>query len=148
MTEILLDSNVLLRLLAATDPRHAISNAAVTDALSRGDTIYLAPQVVMESWVVMTRPRDVNGFGWSTAVVQGALDGAMRRLPLLPENPAVFAEWWTLVGFGVNGKRAHDARLAAIMQVHGVRHIMTFNVADFASFDGIVPFVPGTQPVP
>lgn len=146
MIKILLDSNVLLRLLAAEDPRHAISNAAVTDALSRGDTIHLAPQVVMESWVVMTRPRDVNGFGWSASVAHGALDGAMRRLPLLPETPAVFSDWWMLVGSGVHGKRAHDARLAAIMRVHGVRHIMTFNIADFASFDGIVPFVPGTTP--
>lgn len=37
----------------------------------------------------------------------------------------------------VRGKRAHDARLAALMQTHGVRHIHTFNVSDFVGFTGI-----------
>lgn len=31
----------------------------------------------------------------------------------------------------VQGKRAHDARLAALMTLHGVPNILTLNVADF-----------------
>jgi len=32
------------------------------------------------------------------------------------------------------------------MKVHGIRHMLTFNVSDFANLEGIIPFAPGTSP--
>ena len=144
--EIVLDSNVLLRLLAREDRRHADAQRAVARALGQGHAVRLLPQVVMESWVVLTRPREVNGFGWTVAEAADALGEVIQLFPLLPETEAVFAAWWDLVKLGIHGKRAHDARLAAAMKVHGVRLLMTFNTDDFTGLPEIAPFAPGSNP--
>lgn len=148
MSRVLLDSNVLLRLLARNDPRHDIANRAVVSALRSGHELHLAPQVIMESWVVLTRPIDVNGFGWPASTAHETLAGAMARFTLLPETPDVFTMWWGwvhLVGAGVRGKRAHDLRLASLMRIHGLHYVLTFNVDDFAGLDGITPIPPSSD---
>jgi predicted nucleic acid-binding protein len=38
----------------------------------------------------------------------------------------------------------HDARLVALMMVHGVRQIVTFNAADFTRYAGIDVVRPDT----
>jgi hypothetical protein len=43
---------------------------------------------------------------------------------------------------GVCGKKAHDTRLVAAMLVHGVKHILTFNVGDFARYPNVVVLDP------
>jgi predicted nucleic acid-binding protein len=42
----------------------------------------------------------------------------------------------------VLGKNAHDARLVAAMNVHGVTHLLTFNAADFRRFTTIQVMTP------
>jgi predicted nucleic acid-binding protein len=37
----------------------------------------------------------------------------------------------------VSGKPAHDARLVAAMQVHGITSILTFDKSDFSRYPGI-----------
>jgi hypothetical protein len=50
----------------------------------------------------------------------------------------VFDAWQRIVVIhGVVGKQTHDAHLAAIMQVHAVKSILTFNVSHFERFPGI-----------
>jgi predicted nucleic acid-binding protein len=66
-------------------------------------------------------------------------------MSLLPENDRVYREWRQIVvKHGVMGVQVHDARLAAAMYVHGVRHILTLNVADFSRFDGLMALHPGS----
>lgn len=145
MSDVLVDSNVLLRLLAKADPKHTVADESVREVLEAGHRPCVAPQVVMESWVVLTRPVAVNGFGWRAEEARETLAGAMERFGFLEETPAVFPAWWKLAGGGVLGKRAHDARLVALMHVHEVPFMLTFNVADFAEFQGIAAFVPGGE---
>jgi predicted nucleic acid-binding protein len=55
---------------------------------------------------------------------------------VLPDSPLVYPEWKRLIlEHSVTGVRAHDARLVAVMNVHGVRRILTFDRDDFASYD-------------
>ena len=68
MSRILLDTNVVLRLAKTEDAQHELVRTAVGIRALRGDDGVLAPQVLIEFWVVATRPPDVNGFGWSPAV--------------------------------------------------------------------------------
>jgi len=147
MSDVLLDSNVLLRLLAPTDPKHVVAADAVANAIRAGHRLLIAPQVVMETWVVLTRPAEVNGYGWTPEASKEALDSAMQRFPLAAETPDVFTAWWRIVPDGVRGKRAHDARLAALMHVHGIRHVLTFNLDDFKNLPDIVAIEPGV-PIP
>src|SRR5206468_403514 len=96
-------------------------------------------QVLGEFWSVCTRPtRARGGFGPS-------LDEADRRLRLierfyrfLPDSAAVHGEWRRLlVAHGVAGVQVHDVQLVAAMNVHGVTHLLTLNVPDFARYSGI-----------
>ncbi|MEK7832647.1 MAG: hypothetical protein AAB401_16260 [Acidobacteriota bacterium] len=40
------------------------------------------------------------------------------------------------------GKPAHDARIVAAMKVHGIAHLLTFNVGDFKRFPNITVVSP------
>jgi hypothetical protein len=42
----------------------------------------------------------------------------------------------------VVGKNGHDARLVAAMMVHGLTHLLTFNVQDFRRYPGITAVTP------
>ncbi len=41
----------------------------------------------------------------------------------------------------VGGKQVHDANIAATMLAHGIRRLLTFNVADFRRFAGLIELV-------
>jgi len=135
MAQYLIDTNVLLRLVAPTAAQHALAVQAVRTLLARGDELMLAPQVVMEFWSVATRPLAVNGFGWTAADTEIEVAKLLAQFPLLPETPAVFSQWLRLVtARGTVGKQVHDAHVVALLNVHNVSHLLTFNVADFASY--------------
>lgn len=38
--------------------------------------------------------------------------------------------------------QVHDTRLVALMEVHGVRHILTLNPGDFARFEHVLTVTP------
>jgi predicted nucleic acid-binding protein len=70
---------------------------------------------------------------------------AIRRLfRLLRDERTIYAIWEQLVStHGVQGKQAHDARLAAAMQRHSIMRILTFNAADFSRYPDITAVSPG-----
>lgn len=96
------------------------------------------PQVLVEFWVVATRPRQANGLGWDPTAARAADDGLVSLFPMLPDVPEAFPRWLSLVSEGsVCGKRAHDVRLAAAALSNGVGEILTLNPADFADVPGL-----------
>ncbi len=134
----LLDTNVLLRM---SEP----GTVACDDALRMvahlrraGHELVIAPQVMVEFWCAATRPSNRNGLGWSVEQADAALTQWEASFGMVPETPAIYHEWRRLVGsIGVSGVQVHDARIVAGMTVHGITHILTFNVADFTRFAGI-----------
>ncbi len=138
MTRYLVDTNVLLRSAVNTSARNPAAASAITTLLTQGDELFLVPQVLMEFWSVATRPAAVNGFGWPVGVVRAEIDRLLDQFPLLPETPVVFGEWLRLVTqYGVMGKQSHDTRLVAILNVHQVARLLTFNTDDFKIFGAI-----------
>ncbi len=60
--------------------------------------------------------------------------------PIVPETPDIYTAWRSLAqATGVIGKQVHDTRLVAVCQVHGLTHVLTFNVQHFARPAGLVP---------
>lgn len=54
------------------------------------------------------------------------------------DERAVYSTWRQLIArHSVRGKPAHDARLVAAMNRHGLKHILTFNTSDFVRYLGI-----------
>lgn len=141
----LVDTSVLVRLANDTDPQHDVADRAVVQLHMRGETLCLTPQVFVESYNVATRPANVNGLGYPIPAVEQKLSIYESVFPLLPETPAIHPAWRSLVSSAaVVGKQVHDARLAAVCQVHTVSHLLTFNTRHFARF---TPFIPSLSVV-
>jgi predicted nucleic acid-binding protein len=84
------------------------------------------------------RPITRNGFGLSASEADTEVRAVELGMTLLPDNAAIYHEWRRIiVQHSVLGVQVHDARLAATMYVHGVAHILTFNVNDFTRFVGL-----------
>lgn len=137
---VLLDTNILARSAQPDSPLHAPARAAIAALKHRGDDLCVLPQILYEFWVVCTRPREqYGGFGMSTNRAHAELTEIKALFTFLPDPPNLYDEWEQLVvQHDVKGKTAHDARLVAAMNRHGLTHILTFNATDFARFPGIV----------
>lgn len=143
----LVDTNILLRILHRTDPRHAIVRGAIRILRTNSHELQATSQNFIEFWNASTRPITNNGFGLTSTETAGLLRIAERLFPLLPDAPAIYPEWRRLVvEYSVSGVQVYDTRLAASMLVHHVTHILTFNTSDFARYapEGIVAVDPTT----
>lgn len=138
MATYLADTNLLLRLADPASPQHPVATQALASLLARGDEVFVTPQNFIEFWAVATRPVDANGFGWSRDRTAQEVTELQSRFPMLPDSPEIFLRWLGLVRqLPIHGKRVHDARLAAVLEAHGIDHLITFNTADFAVFTSI-----------
>ncbi len=135
---ILLDTNILARLLQPTHPDH--DRAADAISFLHGDecTLVIVPQVLYELWVIATRPKAANGLGLTSVETDSYVRTIRLLFPLLPDWQDIFREWQLIVrSFDVVGRAAHDARLVAAMKVHRVGHILTFDARDFVRYQDI-----------
>lgn len=140
---ILLDTNLLLRAVQPEHGDHEVANRAVRRLRNSGHELCLVPQVVYEFWVVATRPSEVNGLGLSIERASREVGQALSIFTIRRDERAIFERWTQLVAqHSVSGKAAHDCRLVAAMQRHGISHLLTFNVGDFARYEGLIAIHP------
>jgi predicted nucleic acid-binding protein len=105
-------------------------------------------QNIAEFWNVCTRPASARGgYGLSVAETERRVRLLERLFPVLTETPAAYPLWRNLVvAHGVQGVQVHDARLVALLQAHGITHVITLNGADFARYPGVVALRPNAVP--
>lgn len=136
------DTNVLARSVQVNHPMHESARKSVRLLLERGDEVYVLPQNFYEFWVIATRPEEKNGLGLSVSEAQNHLTSFETTLLLVPDIPPIYSRWKNLVNQrAVMGKNAHDARIIAAMDVHGISHLLTFNGSDFKRFDDLITVV-------
>lgn len=143
----LVDTNILLRLVNPSDSLYAAARTAVQTLQGQGHELRIGSQNAAEFWNVVTRPVDRNGLGLSPPRADRLLSFFEKIFVPLPDLPLVYGEWRRLVvEHGVSGVQVHDARLVALMSVHGISRILTFNGRDFHRFleDGIEAVEPST----
>jgi predicted nucleic acid-binding protein len=63
--KILVDTNVFLRASDASSEQYETCVAALGSLAGQGWNAFVCAQVIIEFWTVATRPRDVNGLGFS-----------------------------------------------------------------------------------
>jgi len=98
----------------------------------------IAPQNLVEFWAVATRSLAENGLGMDRTTAAKELPELRRLFRVLPYTREVLEIWQRIViEQDVSGKQTHDAHLVAMMQVHSVASILTFNAAHFTRFPGI-----------
>jgi predicted nucleic acid-binding protein len=141
---VLLDTNILLRIVQPQHPQCAVAARALHALRRRDEALLIVQQNIVEFWAVTTRPMIANGLGWTTEQVIDEVASMRRLFSELPELP-IQETWERLVqSYSVSGKNIHDARLVAAMVVHNVPQILTFNGRDFARYGEIRVLDPAT----
>lgn len=131
---VLVDTNVLLRRIQRSHASHAVAVESVAHLLAAGEAVHFTLQNIAAFWNVATRPAEHNGLGFSAAVALAKVEKIEEALELLPDTPAIYAEWKALVlRHGVIGVKVHDARLVAA-NVHGIGRLLTFSPGDFTRY--------------
>jgi predicted nucleic acid-binding protein len=129
-----------------------LAREALRHLTVNGSTLGVAPQNLIEFWAVATRPRIANGLGLTPAQAVAELANMKAAFGLLPETAGLFPEWERIcTTYNVQGKQSYDARLVAVMKVHGVARILTFNTADFVRYaagESITVLEPSSVPAP
>jgi predicted nucleic acid-binding protein len=135
---VLIDTSTLLRTLQLRHPEYETATQALEMLPERGRQLHVVPQILVELWVVSTRPVAQNGLGMSPAETAVELTRLKSIFVLLPDVPAIHPAWEALViQHQVSGKPAHDARLVAAAQVHGLTAILTFDKSGFSRYSTI-----------
>jgi predicted nucleic acid-binding protein len=137
------DTNVLLRLSHRNHPQHNVIAAAMRRLIDRDVVFCFTPQNLGEFWNASTRPLERNGFGLSIQETDAHVRSIEQTMKLLPEDERVYRAWRRLLlSHDVRGVQVHDAHLAAVLEVHGVTHLLTFNGTDFKRFPALIPVHP------
>jgi predicted nucleic acid-binding protein len=142
MATYLVDTNVLLRLVDRSATQHGVAARAVEFLLRNGDVLFIGGQNLIEFWAVATRPVESRGLGFDRANALAEVESLRRMFVLLPEPTQIFDEWFKLIQqYVIEGKRAHDARLAALLLANRIDFLLTFNVEDFRTL-GVAVIAP------
>jgi hypothetical protein len=113
----LIDSNILVFLADPNSPFFSESARAVYLLLGGGEELYVAPQNLIEFWVVATRPVGSRGLGMSAAQAQAEIARIKSMFRLAPDSPAVYLEW-----DGTIHPYISSLRCGFVLCDEGVRH--------------------------
>jgi|SRR5581483_2208943 len=140
----LIDTNVFLRAAKRNDPARQLVLEALRKLRKNNETLCYTTQVLVEFWNVCTRPPTARGgLGLSCQATERKIRIIEKWFHLLPENLATHQEWRRLVvAHSVQGVQVHDTMLVAVMQVHNVLRLLTFNGDDFRRFPGVTVLSP------
>ena len=135
----LVDTSVLVRTVHPPDPSRAIAVRALRTLGSAGHRLCVLPQNLAEFWFTCTRPVDSNGLGYSFARTRRYISTFETIFELFYETPEVYREWRRLLDqYESSGRHLFDARLAAAAKFHGFDQVLTFDVAHFRRYSGIM----------
>lgn len=137
------DTNILLRVYDPADSQHRVIQEALQRLTRAGIELCFTPQNIGEFWNVSTRPVGRNGFGLSIQEANAQVQSIERSMTLLPEDQTSYQNWRDLLlTYSVRGAEVHDAHIAAVLEVHGVGHLLTLNGKDFKRFPHVIPVHP------
>jgi predicted nucleic acid-binding protein len=138
---ILLDTSILARLPDTASPDRPIVLAALSKILRNNEELVVVPQNIYEFWAAATRRPGApssggqNGLGMSIERAAVWLRKIQNFCRVLPEVAEILPLWQNLViPQRISGFRAHDLRLIAAMQAHGISRLLTLNVRHFTGF--------------
>lgn len=133
---ILLDTNVLVHSKLANSVHYQAVTQRLTELYLRNEDLVICPQVVYEFYVVATRPLKSNGLGLTCVDALQEIDNLQQTYTLIEEPSNLLSDWMGLLHkYQTLGKSAHDTRLVAFMQGHGITRIYTLNPADLNRYN-------------
>lgn len=140
----LIDTNIFLRVAKRNDPERQNCLEALQRLAAHREELCYTTQTLVEFWNVCTRPTSARGgLGLSLAATERKAQVLEKRFRFLPESAATHQEWRRLVtAHAVEGVQVHDTMLVAVMTVHRIPHLLTYNKGDFKRFSSITALNP------
>lgn len=133
-----IDTSALLRYFIEDDPHQPVVKSVVDRLFDNGQALAYTPQVVREIWAVLTRPKEVGGYGHTPSDASLFVGEVEKNFILLPDVPQIHANWLNLVTtHNVSGRQVHDANHVAAMMTHGLSHVLTLDDRDFKRYSAI-----------
>jgi predicted nucleic acid-binding protein len=105
------------------------------------EPLLLSRQVLREYVASMTRQQP---WGKALSLREALADCAvfLQRFVMLEDGPPVWEQLLILARrYSFGGRQVHDANIVATMLAHGERRLLTFNIADFQRFAGLIEVV-------
>ena len=104
MNDCAVDTNIALCILNPSHPSHGSVLRLLRD-LREDSRIVLPPQACYEAYVVLTRPKLVNGFDLTSSAAYIEIDKLRRAFTVLPDPSEILDVWLDLCReHGVSGK--------------------------------------------
>ncbi len=128
----LIDSNVLIYATLANDPRHAVALVVLEMRRIKGNSAYISVQNLAEMYPNLTGPKnqppDTPEIAGKKIEAIACLDG----VTVLPVTAEVVRHTLKLCEkHGVLRQNYFDWQLVALMELEGIRTLVTENVSDF-----------------
>jgi len=141
------DTNVLVYSTVLGNPWHDQARQWLATLQRQGVRLYVTTQILREYLVVLTRG-DVFEKSCSVDQVLTQVEALLPSLKILDEPIDVLNLLHELVRqYQIRGKSIHDANVVAVMLVHGIRRLATYNSADFERYEEIsLESVPAADP--
>lgn len=142
VSPIFVDTNILVYAGLAQSPLNLLAVRRLNELEESGAELWMSRQILREYLASMTRP------GAMTITLPiNSLIADVRRFSedfhVAEDSAIVTAHLLTLLAtIPCGGKQIHDANIVATMQAHGIRHLLTHNVADFARFGAHITVLP------
>lgn len=142
---VFVDSNILIYADVPAAPENRSARTRLEELASEDADLWISRQVLREYMACMTRPQ-----AFMKAIPSAEVVDDIRRwesqFKIAEDGPSVTDQLLFLLGsVPVGGKQVHDANIVATMLAHGLKRILTHNVADFRRFSpwiDVIPLVP------
>lgn len=143
---IFLDTNVLVYANVAESPLHEAARRAVETRYNAGMELWVSRQVLREFVVILTCPQAFANPRPVATVIE-RVRFFQSRFRVADDGQGVTEKLLALLEqVPVGGRQVHDANIVATMQVYGIQHLLTHNVADFRRFSQFIITVPIETP--
>ena len=135
---VFVDTNVLVYATQAGSAHHAVAQTLLHTPESAGIPLWISDQILREFLAAVTRPQpNVPPMPMALAVEQAKFFS--QRFWIAVDGPAVRTQLLALLNtYPTAGRQVHDANIVATMLANGIPHLLTFNVADFRRFAGLI----------
>jgi predicted nucleic acid-binding protein len=137
-----IDTNILVYGVLTSSPLHAQAVQALEDRERAGVELWISRQILREYVSALTRGGPAKSVVPMPDVVADLL-AFQSRYRIAEDGQSVTDQFLVLLGtVPVGGKQVHDANIVATMLAHGLKRLLTHNVADFRRFSAWIDVIP------
>jgi predicted nucleic acid-binding protein len=141
-SQLFVDTNILLYSTSPASPWHTLAIQTLEAAQQSATEIFVSTQVLREYLAASTR-LNAQGSGQPLTDILANLQTFQTDFRVVEDDVRVFNVLVTLFqNFNFAGRQVYDGNIVATMQVYGITHLLTHNVADFTRFAGLITVIP------